>query len=79
MALDIHQNFVSLIELENKCIEFQRNFVNAFIVLRSTLGLLPPIFCSFVTVIAKSDVRNLFLLNIFSLLPFYGMKKYRAR
>ena len=53
------------------------NFVNAFIFIRSRLGLLPPIFCLFVIYIELwplSAVRNLFLFNTCRTWPFYSMK-----
>ena len=66
MALDRHQNFVSSQYLEYKWIEFHLNEVNAFIFIRSRLGLLHPIFCLFVAELKLlSDVRTLFLLNMF--------------
>ena len=51
------------------------NFVYAFILIISRLGLLPVIFCSFVTELwPLIDVRIYFLLNIFRIWPFYCMK-----
>ena len=38
-------------------IRISPNFANAFIFIRSMLGLLPPIFCLFVAVIAKFERR----------------------
>ena len=48
MALDLSQNFVSAQYLENKLVEFSPNFIYAFILIRSTLGLLHIIFRTFV-------------------------------
>ena len=54
-------------------------FCNAFIIIRSRLGLLPFIFCLFVTELwPLIDVRNLFLFNIFRTWPFCSMKSAAA-
>ena len=51
------------------------NFVNAFIFTSSRLGLLPSIFCLFITELwPLIDVRILFLLYIFRTWPFNSMK-----
>ena len=50
------------------------NFVDAFIFIRSRLGLLHTIFFLFVAEVYPSIyVRNLFLLNIFRTWPFYSL------
>ena len=40
MALDLLQNFISSQYLENKLIDFLPNFIYAFILARSSLGLM---------------------------------------
>ena len=47
MALDLRQIFVSVQYLENKLTDFHQNFIYAFILTRSTLGLLHIIFGTF--------------------------------
>ena len=51
MALDLGQNFVSAQYLENKLTEFQQIYIYAFILTRSSLGLLHIIFPTFVPVL----------------------------
>ena len=75
MALDWQQNLFLLNILRTnghnfakvcKCVKF----------IRSMLGLLSSIFCSFATeLLPMIDVRILFLLNIFRTWPFYSIKK----
>ena len=48
MALDLSRNCVPAQYLENELVEFSPNFIYAFILTRSTLGLLHIIFRTFV-------------------------------
>ena len=74
MALSLSQNFIFAQFLEKEPI-----FVNAFILTRYRLGLLPSIFRLFVTELwLLIDVRTRFLLHIFRTWPFYTMKNAAA-
>ena len=74
MSLDLRHNFVSTQYLENEKTEF-RQILYEFILARSTLGLLPVMFCLFVTELCPLiDVRISFPLNIFRTWPFYIIK-----
>ena len=74
MAPDLSEIFFCSLSLE-QIDRSSPNFVYAFILTRSRLGLLPVMFCLFVTEMwPLIDVRILFLLNIFRTWPFYSMK-----
>ena len=64
MALDWGQNFVSTQISGEQMDRISPNFLDAFILTISRLGLLPVIFCLFVTELwPLIDVRILFLGN----------------
>ena len=48
MALYLRQNFVSAQYLDNQLVELLSNFIYAYILTRSMLGVLHIIFCTFV-------------------------------